>query len=65
MILNNSTWSSVQELEIGFQILYYQAMVVHYFTPKPFYWASVNLSEIPALVFEVGICCETCGLLMV
>ena len=29
------------------------------------YCASVNLSEIPALVFEVGTCENTCGLLIV
>lgn len=29
------------------------------------YCARVKRSEIPALVFEVGICAETCGLLMV
>ena len=65
MILNNSSRKPVQEHEIGFHEWYYPAVAVYFVSRKLFYCASVNLSDIPALVLDVGICCETCGLLMV
>ncbi len=65
MILNNSFRKPVQEPKIGFHEWYCPAVAVNFVIRKLSYCASVNLSEIPALVFEVGICCETCGLLMV
>ena len=65
MILNNSSRKPVQDREIGFHEWYFPAVAVNLVCRKLFYCASVNLSEIPALVLDVGICCETCGLLMV